>query len=74
MQKRNKRKIRKLNVVNVYNLKEKTKTKNRCKCRQNKRLGSKLSPRYKKEIVAENRTTTVLTLSGKTIHKSHIKN
>lgn len=41
--------------------------------RQNKRLGSKLSPRYKKEIVAEDKNTTVITKSGKTVHKRLIK-
>lgn len=40
----------------------------------NKRLGSKLSSRYKKEIVKENNHTTVTTESGRRIHKSHIKN
>lgn len=42
--------------------------------KHNKRLGSKLSLRYKKEIVKENRNTTVVTESGKIVHKSHIKN
>lgn len=40
----------------------------------NKRLGTKLSDRYKEEIVKENRNTTVLTESGRVIHKSHIRN
>lgn len=39
----------------------------------NKRIGNKLSPRYRKEIVRENRNTTVITKSGKTIHKGLIK-
>jgi hypothetical protein len=41
--------------------------------KHNKRLGSKLTFRYKKEIVREDRNTTVLTNSGKIIHKSNIK-
>lgn len=40
----------------------------------NKRLGSKLSPRYKEEIVKENNKSTVLTESNRTVHKDHIKN
>lgn len=39
----------------------------------NKRIGNKLSPRYKKEIVGENRNTSIVTKSGKEIHKSLIK-
>lgn len=39
----------------------------------NKRLGSKLTTRYKPEIVLENRNTTVLTQTGKTVHKTNIK-
>lgn len=39
----------------------------------NKRLGSKLSPRFKKEVVKENKTSTVITESGKIIHKDNIK-
>ena len=39
----------------------------------NKRLGSKLSPRYREEIVKEDRNTTILTNSGKIVHKSNIK-
>lgn len=42
--------------------------------KQNKRKGSKLTARYKQEIVKENNNTTVLTESGKIIHKSHIRN
>lgn len=42
--------------------------------KMNKRLGSKLTPRYRQEIVKEDRHTTVLTESGKVVHKSHIKN
>lgn len=42
--------------------------------KQNKRIGSKLNSRYKKEIVAENKSTTILTKSGKTVHKALIKN
>lgn len=40
----------------------------------NKRLGTKLSSRFKKEIVKEGRSTTVLTESGKIIHKNNIRN
>lgn len=40
----------------------------------NKRIGNKLSPRYKEEIVAENRDYTVITQSQRTVHKSLIKN
>lgn len=39
----------------------------------NKRLGSKLTPKYKKEIVKEDRNTTVLTMSGRIVYKSNIK-
>lgn len=39
----------------------------------NRRLGNKLSPRYRKEIVKEDKGNTVITISGRTIHKSHIK-
>lgn len=40
----------------------------------NKRLGSKLTAKYRKEIVEENRPTTVLTRRGRVIHKSDIRN
>lgn len=40
----------------------------------NKRLGTKLSARYKEEIVKENRTNTVLTESNRIVHKDHIRN
>lgn len=40
----------------------------------NKRLGNKLSARYRKEVVSENRSTTILTTSGRVIHKSLIRN
>lgn len=39
----------------------------------NKRYGTKLTPRYKKEIVKENNSSTVLTESGNVVHKSLIK-
>jgi len=39
----------------------------------NTRLGSKLSDRFKKETVKEDKNTTILTESGRTVHKSHIK-
>lgn len=42
--------------------------------RQNKRKGSKLTSRYKQEIVRENNHTTIVTNSGKVVHKSKIKN
>jgi len=38
-----------------------------------KRLGSKLTPRYKKEIVAENRNSTIKTKSEKIVHKNNIR-
>lgn len=41
--------------------------------RVNKRLGSKLTPRYKKELVDENFDTTIKTTTGKIVHKSNIK-
>jgi hypothetical protein len=41
--------------------------------KHNKRLGTKLTFRFKKEIVREDRNTTVLTNSGKVIHKSNRK-
>lgn len=40
----------------------------------NKRLGSKTTPRFRKEIVKENKNSVVITESGKTVHKSHIRN
>lgn len=42
--------------------------------RHNKRLGSKLTFQYRKEVVKENKNTVVITESGKTVHKSHIRN
>lgn len=39
----------------------------------NRRLGNKLSARYKKEIVAQNHNTTVKTRSGRIVHKTNIK-
>lgn len=42
--------------------------------KHNKRLGSKLTVRYKAETVKEDKNTTVLTESGKIIHKSLIRN
>lgn len=41
--------------------------------KQNTRLGSKLTPRFKKEIVKENRNTTIVTDAGRVVHKSNIK-
>jgi len=38
-----------------------------------RRLGSKLTPRYKPEKVAENQMTTIKTQTGKIIHKSNIR-
>lgn len=40
----------------------------------NKQLGTKLSKRYKEEIVKEGRHSTVTTESGRVVHKSHIRN
>lgn len=42
--------------------------------RINKRIGNKLSPKFRKEIVAENQNSTIVTMSGKVIHKSLIRN
>ena len=42
--------------------------------KHNKRIGSKLTIRYKKEIVKENKNSTIITQSGKTVHKSNIRN
>lgn len=39
----------------------------------NKRLGNKLSPKYKKETVSQNLKTTVKTNSGTIVHKNNIK-
>lgn len=39
----------------------------------NKRLGNKLTPRYKKQIVQEDKGNTILTKSGLTVHKDFIK-
>ena len=40
----------------------------------NRRLGSKLSSRYKEEIVKENNKSTVLTESNRIVHRDHIRN
>lgn len=40
----------------------------------NKRLGTKLTERYKEEVVRENRNSTILTESGRIVHKRHIRN
>lgn len=42
--------------------------------RVNKRLGTKLTERFKRELVKENRHTTIVTESGRLIHKKHIRN
>lgn len=42
--------------------------------KRNKRLGTKLSDRFGEEVVKENRNTTILTESGRVIHKYHIRN
>lgn len=42
--------------------------------RINKRLGTKLSERFKEEIVKENRNSTIVTESGRIVHKKHIRN
>lgn len=41
--------------------------------RIDKRLGSKLTPKYKKEIVQADNNTTIKTRSGKIVHKNNIK-
>lgn len=63
----------------AYHNKKKTPAKNYVPgqlvyVKNNKRLGTKLSSRFKKEIVKENRDTTIVTNSGRVIHKSHIRN
>lgn len=40
----------------------------------NKRLGSKLTSRYKREIVDRNFDTTIRTKSGRVVHKNNIRN
>lgn len=42
--------------------------------RVNKRLGTKLTGRFKREVVREDRHSTVVTESGKIVHKKHIRN
>lgn len=42
--------------------------------KENKRLGTKLSKSYREEVVKENKNSTVVTESGKIIHKNHIRN
>lgn len=42
--------------------------------KHNKRIGSKLTVRYTEEKVRENKNTTVITESGKIVHKSNIRN
>lgn len=42
--------------------------------KRNKRIGTKLSKPYRKEIVKEYRNSTVLTETGLIIHKSGIRN
>jgi hypothetical protein len=42
--------------------------------KENRRLGTKLSKNYKREIVKENRHATVLTESGRVVHKNNIRN
>lgn len=42
--------------------------------KNNKRLGSKLTNRYRQEIIKENRNSTIVTESGKIVHKSNIRN
>lgn len=39
----------------------------------NERLGTKISPKFKKETVKEDRNSTIVTQSGKIVHKSNIK-
>lgn len=42
--------------------------------KENKRLGTKLSKTYRPEIVKENKNSTVITESGKIVHKNNIRN
>lgn len=42
--------------------------------KENKRLGTKLNKTYRQETVKENRNTTVITESGRTVHKNNIRN
>jgi len=42
--------------------------------KKHKRKCTKLSQKYSKEIVRENKHSVVITESGKTVHKDHIKN
>lgn len=42
--------------------------------KHNKRIGSKLTVRYVEEKVKENRNSTVITESGRIVHKSNIRN
>lgn len=42
--------------------------------KHNVRLGSKLTVRYKPEIVKENKNTVVITQSNKVVHKTNIRN
>lgn len=75
--------IEKLKDKQLKDIKQHNKSRKRIKnykpgeniyIKHNKRLGSKLTVRYKKEKVKENRNTTVLTESGKVVHKSNIRN
>jgi len=74
--------IQKIQKKQLYDLEYHNKNKNLPKhfrpgeivhVKIDKRLGSKLTPRYKKEKVAENKNTTIKTQSGKIIHKNNIK-
>lgn len=42
--------------------------------RHNKRIGNKLTQRYTKEKIAENRNSTVVTQTGRIVHKDNIRN
>lgn len=42
--------------------------------KHNKRIGSKLTVRFVREIVKENKNSVVTTESGRTVHKSNIRN
>lgn len=42
--------------------------------KNNKRLGTKLTQRYKKEIVKENNNSTVVTTKNHVVHKNNIRN
>jgi len=42
--------------------------------KRNKIIGSKLSARYQQEVVKENKNSTIITQSGRIVHKINIRN